>query len=129
MQSRSTSRKREFRMINHRGRFSFSASNSAEKRGEKQHITIDDYVVHKQGLLNRGTYVTYRLNTLTDDHKTTVSVRRRYRDFEKLFKTLSNEYPSHALPKLPEKRRFELGKFKPEFIENRLKKLEEWLSE
>ena len=109
-----------------RKRFSFSASNF-DKKDETQHISIDDCIVHRQGLLNRGTYVTYRVNTLRTDHKTTISVRRRYRDFEKLFKSLSTKYPDHALAKLPEKKTFELGKFKPEFVESRRKRLEDWL--
>jgi PX domain len=56
-------------------------------------------------------------------------VKRRYRDFAKLFQCLSKCYPTHVIPRLPEKSLLSgFFRFKPEFIETRRQKLQEFLA-
>lgn len=60
---------------------------------------------------------------------TTHAVKRRFKDFVKLFHCLSKEYPMHVLPRLPEKSLLSgLFRFNEKFIEKRRRGLQDFIT-
>jgi sorting nexin-1/2 len=69
-------------------------------------------------------YVTYKISTKDLDGNT-VTVVRRYSDFDWIHDVLKSEYRHVIIPPLPEKAIFD--RFSPEFVEYRRKELERFL--
>lgn len=70
-------------------------------------------------------------STFTSFQKPTVSVRRRFTDFVFLFKTLTRDYPTCAIPPLPDKQRMEYvrgDRFGPDFTYRRAFSLQRFLT-
>lgn len=78
---------------------------------------------------NVNAYVTYTISATTNlpfFANGVFSVIRRYSDFEWLHNRLVFEFPGCIIPPLPEKNA--LGRFGPEFVEQRRRYLEKFLN-
>lgn len=73
-------------------------------------------------------YTNYKINSITDDSRFSARVfssNRRFSDFCWLHNLLCNDFPGAIIPPLPEK--LTVGRFNPEFIEQRRRGLELFL--
>lgn len=86
-------------------------------------ISIASYLVKKGTDVMASQYVSYTVqaNKGSEVH----TVERRFNDFVLLQKELSLEFPAAIIPPLPKDQIF--GRFKPSFIESRMRGLEEFL--
>ncbi|CCU78067.1 PX domain containing protein/BAR superfamily/vacuolar targeting protein Atg24, putative [Blumeria hordei DH14] len=81
----------------------------------------------------KDSYVSYLVTTNTtfqSFQKPTTTVRRRFTDFVFLYKTLAREYPTCAVPPVPEKNSMAYvrgDRFGPDFTERRAKSLSRFL--
>lgn len=76
-----------------------------------------------------GSYVSFKVNTKTNRASFSAgefSVIRRYSDFEWLSSILAHDHPGIIIPAMPEKQT--VGRFSPEFVEQRRRGLERFLS-
>ncbi|XP_013413026.1 sorting nexin-30 isoform X2 [Lingula anatina] len=92
-------------------------------------IVVDNPEKH---VTTMESYITFKITTKTtrcdfDNHE--YSVRRRYNDFLWLRQRLEETQPSHLIPPLPEKHSLRrLDRFSPEFLKNREKALQKFMS-
>ena len=88
-------------------------------------VTVSEPVKQGEGM---NAYISYKISTSTTRPqfaKSAFSVVRRYSDFIWIHGHLSAKYPGIVVPPLPEK--LLVGRFSPEFIENRRRALQLFL--
>ncbi|CAH0490579.1 unnamed protein product [Peronospora farinosa] len=88
-------------------------------------VTVNEPVKQGEGM---NAYISYKISTITTRvqfAKSSFSVVRRYSDFIWIHGHLTAKYPGIVVPPLPEK--LLVGRFSPEFIENRRRALQLFL--
>jgi hypothetical protein len=88
-------------------------------------ICITSYVAKKGTDVMASQYVSYTVQATNTSEGQSHTVERRFNEFVLLQKEIAKEYPGSIMAPLPKDQVF--GRFKPAFIESRMRSLEECL--
>ncbi|ROT39343.1 hypothetical protein SODALDRAFT_378442 [Sodiomyces alkalinus F11] len=105
---------------------------SAGLGGEVLECTVSSPLKENEG--SKDVFVSYLITTYTtfpDFQKPTSTVRRRFTDFVFLYKALYRDFPTAAVPPLPDKQRMEYvrgDRFGPDFTHRRAHSLQRFLT-
>ncbi|KAF4879341.1 Sorting nexin-4 [Colletotrichum siamense] len=108
-------------------------SDTADTTGQEVlDCTVSEPLKENDG--SKDTFVSYLITTNTTFatfQRSQASVRRRFTDFVFLYKVLSRDYPTAAVPPLPDKQRMEYvsgNRFGPDFTNRRAHSLQRFLT-
>ncbi|KAF5518507.1 Sorting nexin-4 [Colletotrichum aenigma] len=108
-------------------------SDTADTAGQEVlDCTVSEPLKENDG--SKDTFVSYLITTNTTFatfQRSQASVRRRFTDFVFLYKVLSRDYPTAAVPPLPDKQRMEYvsgNRFGPDFTNRRAHSLQRFLT-